>query len=149
MKPIQKIILIAALVACAAGITAIGVAYAQEGGPREGLAELLGMTKEEIQEQLQSGRTIQELAQDAGVDLEAFREENRANRQEELRTRIKEALANGDISQDQADWLLEGLENGYMEGLGFRFGARDGDPAKPQEEGMQGRRGGNLPATSE
>ncbi len=138
MKPIVKYTLIAALVIGAAGITVIGIAYAKGIGPQEGLAELLGLDREELRELLRSGSTIQELADEAGVDLEAYQEEMAANRQEEMRTRIEEALAEGEISQDQADWLLEGLEKGYLNGPFFRTGGRNGKHPGFEGEGFPG-----------
>ena len=144
MKPFLKVTLIAALVIGAVGITAIGIAYAQGGGRGEGLAELLGLEPEELHELLRSGKTIEELADEAGVDLEAYREEMEANRQEEMRDRIEEALAEGDISQDQADWLLEGLEKGYMTGPFFKGGGRKGMGSGCDREGFPGTRGRNA-----
>ena len=147
MKPILKISLIAALVIGAVGITAIGIAYAQGDGPRGALAELLGLEPEELHELLDSGKTIQELADEAGVDLEAFHEEMEANRAEAMRTRIEEALAEGEISQDQADWLLEGLDKGYLSGPFFRTGGRKGNhPGGFDGEGFPGFPGRNAPA---
>lgn len=126
MKPILKYTLIGLLVVAIAGITVVGVAYAQGNDPRgrEAIAELLGLSIEELQEQLRDGKTIQELADEAGLDLEGFNAEMRAASQLDMQTRIEEALANGDISQDQADWLLEGLEKGYLDGLFFGMGSR-------------------------
>ena len=141
MKPIAKITLIAALVIAAVGITVIGVAYAQGDGPKEGLAELLGLEPEELRDLLHSGKTIEELADEAGVDLEAFREEMVANREEKMRERIEEALAAGDISQDQADWLLEGLEKGYLDGPFFKMGGRGGGRPGSDGDGTPGMRG--------
>ena len=37
-------------------------------------------------------------------------------RQDDMQTRIEEALANGEITQEHADWLLEGLEKGFLDG---------------------------------
>lgn len=138
MKPIVKITLIASLVIGAVGITAMGIAYAQENGPREGLAELLGLEPEELRELLHSGETIQDLADEAGVDLEVFREEREANREEEMRAKIEGALADGKISQDQADWLLEGLDKGYLSGPFFRAGGRKTKHSDCDGEGLPG-----------
>jgi len=126
MKPIIKYTLIGLLVVVVAGISVAGIAYAQGDGPdvRDGLAELLGLTQEEFRDQLQDGKTLQELAEAAGVDLEAFREEMRQTSQEDLKTRIEKALANGDITQEHADWLLAGLEKGFLNGPFVRFGGR-------------------------
>lgn len=126
MKQYLKYTLIGLLVVAVAGISVVGVAYAQGDDPRgqDALAELLGLTTEELRDQLQDGKTIQDLADEAGVDLEGFREEIRAVNQVDMQTRIEEALANGEISQDQADWLLEGLEKGYLDSPFFGMGGR-------------------------
>ncbi len=143
MKKIFKYMLIAVLVAAVAGLTAAGAAYAQGDDPpfrdRDGIAELLGLTPEELREQIQDGKTIEELAAEAGVDLDAYHQEMQEQRQEELRARIEEALENGDISQGQADWLLEGLDNGYLSGPFFHFGGRgSGDPgSRPSFDGKR------------
>lgn len=143
MKPIIKYTLIGLLVVVAAGITVAGVAYAQGDYPHpmEALAELLGLDIEELRGQLQSGATIQELADEAGVNLDAFREEMNANRQEDMRGRIEEALANGDISQDQADWLLEGLEKGYLNRPFYKPVLGGGQRPGCDREGVPGMRG--------
>lgn len=146
MKPIYKTILIAALVIGAVGISAIGIAYASEDGPREGLAELLGLDREELRELLRSGSSLEELAEEADVDLDAYREEMTANRQEDMQTRIEEALAEGEISQDQADWLLEGLEKGYLDGPFFKMGGRGGGRPGLDGDGMPGLRGVKSPS---
>ena len=145
MKPMIKYMMIGLLVAAFAGFTVMGVAYAQGDDPRgrDALAELLGLTPEELREQLQDGKTIKELADEAGVDLDVYQQEIHLSRQENLESRIEEALANGDISQDQADWLLEGLEKGYLDGpfFGWEGGVAGGRPgvAGDRPSGMRGR----------
>ncbi len=144
MKPFMKYTLIGLLVVVVAGISVAGIAYAQGDGPgvRDELAELLGLTQEEFRDQLQDGKTLQELAEAAGVDLEAFREEMRQTNQEDLKTRIEEALTKGDITQEHADWLLVGLEKGFLNGPFVGFGGRgsDGRPDMDRAKmpGMQG-----------
>ena len=70
-------------------------------------------------------------------------------RLESTQSRIKEALAAGEISQEHADWLQEGLEKGFLDGPIFRFGGH-GKPDGPDflgprlgsgEEGEPGSRG--------
>ena len=145
MKAILKFTLIGLLVVVVAGITVAGVAYAQGDGPdgREGLAEILGLTREELRDQLQDGKTLEELAEAAGVDLEAYREEIRQTKQVDLETRIEEALDNGDITQDHADWLLEGLKKGFLDNPFVGFGGRESS-GRPDMDGagMPGMRGG-------
>ncbi len=150
MKPFLKFTLIGLLAVVVAGVTVAGVAYAQGDGPdgREGLAELLGFTREELREQLQDGKTLEELAEAVGIDLTAYREELRQNNQVDLETKIEEALANGEISQEHADWLLEGLDKGFLDGPIFGLGGREsgerGSGNRPDVDGagMPGMREG-------
>lgn len=140
MKPILKTTLISLLVVGLVGITAVGIAYAQgdDPHPREILAELLGLTREEIREELLSGKTLEDLAESAGVDLNELQESLKADREENLRTRIEQALAAGDISREQADWLLEGLEKGYLNGPFGIFGGQAKPDGAPGYPGMDG-----------
>ena len=144
MKPILKYTLIGLLVVVVAGISVAGVAYAQGDDPRgrDSLAELLGLTTEELREQLQDGKTIQDLAEGAGVDLDTFRDEMRANNQVDMETRIEETLANGDITQEHAVWLLEGFDKGFLDGPFAGLGGR-GPGGRPDMDGagMPGIRG--------
>ena len=154
MKPITKIVLVSLLVIAVVGLTVTGIAYAQNGGPhpRERLAELLGLTPDEIRQQIQSGTTLQDLATDAGIDLEAYHKSVKSDREEQLQERIQEMLAEEEISRDQADWLLEGLEKGYLFSPFFRPDGRfPGNPENRPEmdrEGFPGRQNGD-PFSSE
>ena len=145
MKAILKFTLIGLLAVVVAGITVAGVAYAQGDGPdgREGLTELLGLTREELRDQLQDGKTLEELAEEAGVDLETYREEMRQTKQVDLKIKIEEALANGDITQDHAVWLLEGLDKGFLDSPFVGLGGR-GSGGRPDMDGagMPDMRGG-------
>ena len=73
----------------------------------------------------------------------------RQTRQTNLETKIEEAFANGEITQDQADWLLEGLEKGFLDGPFIGFGGR-GSGSRPDMDGagMPGMRGGKPPLIS-
>ena len=86
-------------------------------------AEALNMTTDELIDKLQSGKTLEEIATEAGVDIQDVRDAIQAARETELRDRIQQALDNGTITQEHADWLLEGLEKGFLGGPGgFGFG---------------------------
>jgi hypothetical protein len=39
-----------------------------------------------------------------------------------MRDAIAQAVEDGEMTQDEADWRLEGLEQGYMSGRGFGRG---------------------------
>lgn len=84
----------------------------------EWLAEQFGMTVDELKAELEAGKTITELAEEKGVDLQAAQIEV-------MKERIQQAVEDGTLTQEQADWLLQGLEQGFMPGgRGFDFGGR-------------------------
>jgi hypothetical protein len=93
----------------------------------EAAAELLGMTADELSTQLWGGSTLADLADKAGVDLQTLRDAveaaNQAAMEAAVRDAIEQALEDGYITQEQADWLLQGLEQGFLPmGRGFGFG---------------------------
>jgi DNA-directed RNA polymerase specialized sigma subunit len=93
-------------------------------------ANALGMTTDELSSELQSGKTLAEIAEGAGVDLQVVQDAIRAAHTEEMRQWIEQSVSDGTISQEKADWLLEGLEKGFLDspGFGFGFGRGHGGP---------------------
>jgi hypothetical protein len=85
-------------------------------------AEALDMTTDELITALQSGKTLEELADEAGVELQDVQDAIQAAREVEMRERIEQAVADGTMTQEKADWLSEGLEKGFLDGPGFGFG---------------------------
>jgi hypothetical protein len=85
----------------------------------EAAAEALGMTTDEVTSALQGGKTLQDLADEAGVDIADVHAAIQAVHVAEARERIAQAVEDGTMTQEQADWMLEGLDNGYMMGRGF------------------------------
>jgi hypothetical protein len=139
----KTLILVGGLLAALVVLTVGGatIAYAQSstlsdplhGGPGgrrgplggaglEAAAVALGMTTDELTTALRQGKTLEQLAEEAGVDVQDVREAIRAARDVELRERIEQAVADGTLTQEKADWLLEGLEKGFLDGPGFGFG---------------------------
>lgn len=128
-----------ALGALAVGFT--GAAYAQEDtnqpeeteaqvwlhGRRGGLdpvaleaaAQVLGMTPDELSTQLWGGKTLADLAEEKGVALEDVQAAVEAAHEQAFKDRIAQAVTDGEITQEHADWLLEGLEKGFIGGHGF------------------------------
>lgn len=97
----------------------------------EAAAQVLGMTSEELSNQLWAGKTLADLAAEKGIDLETLRSTVeaavQAARASELRTQIEQAVADGKITQEHADWLLEGLDKGFlMNGFGLGRGMHGG-----------------------
>jgi hypothetical protein len=90
-------------------------------------AKVLNMTSDELSTALQSGKTLEQLATDKGIDIQKVQSAIQAAHATEMRDRIKQAVADGTITQANADWLLEGLDKGYIGVPGaFGFGGPHG-----------------------
>lgn len=95
------------------------------GGPNstfDAIAKALNLTPTQLFEQLHSGKTLDEIAKAQGVDLTKLQEAANAARVQAMKDAIAQAVKDGKISQEQADWLLQGLEKGYW--MGGRGGFR-------------------------
>lgn len=89
----------------------------------DAVAEALGLTPEQLFSELHSGKTLEEIAEEKGVDIQKVYEAARAARVQQMKDAIRQAVEEGRMTQEQADWLLEGLEKGYFPmGRGFGFG---------------------------
>jgi hypothetical protein len=106
-----------------------------DGAALEAVAGVLNMSTDDLSAALESGKTLQELADEAGVDIQEIHDALSAVREESMRERIAQALEDGTITQEHADWLLEGLDKGFLDGPGFGFrhgpGGLLGDGAPP------------------
>lgn len=98
------------------------------------LAEALGLTPVELFTELHAGRSLDEIAEEQGVDLEEVQEVMSAARTDQMEERIAQAVEDGLMSEEQAEWLLEGIEQGYGpmgggfgRGRGGCFGEPPGD----------------------
>ena len=117
-------------------------------------AQALGMTTDELSTQLWGGETLSSLAEQAGVDLQAVRDAVQAACQEATKAAIEQAVQNGNMTRDKADWLLEGLEKGYWGGEMPGFGMGRGGFHGPRGFrgfggfGSFGAPNGNRPDTS-
>jgi len=145
-------ILIGGLLAVAIlfGAAQVTTAYAQEGTPStpvagqsggghghggRGMGEtelaaastVLNMTSDEISTALAEGKTLEDLAATAGVDIQKVKDAISAAHAVEMRASITAGVADGTISQEKADWLLEGLDKGFLDGRGFGIGGPRGD----------------------
>jgi hypothetical protein len=134
------------------GVVGATNAYAQDGsndplhgrGPGgrglglEGLqaaAEALNMTTDELINALRSGQTLEQLAEAAGVDIQEVQDAIQAAQSEAFRTRIQQAVTDGTITQEHADWLLEGLDKGFIGGPGgFGLGGPHGPGFGPRPD---------------
>lgn len=104
------------------------------------VAQTVGMTLEELRAYLADGGNLRELLADNDLDLETIREQAQATVLADLQTCLSEGVANGTITQAQADFLLERATNfergewrGQFPGLGNRM------------PGMPGNHGGSRP----
>lgn len=79
----------------------------------EAAAKALGMTADDLSAQLWGGKTLSDLAEEKGVDIADVQAAVEAAQVAETKTAIEQAVTDGEITQDKADWLLAGLEAGY------------------------------------
>lgn len=70
------------------------------------IAEALGITVEELQAARAEGKTLPQLVAELGLDLE----EVRAAIQAGVTEAINQAVADGTLTQEQANWMLERME---------------------------------------
>jgi hypothetical protein len=80
------------------------------------VAKALNLTPTQLFEQLHSGKTLTEIAAAQGVDLQKVQDALQADRAQAQRDAIAQAVKDGKITQEQADWLLQGLDKGYLPG---------------------------------
>ncbi|MBI4760864.1 MAG: hypothetical protein HY780_06595 [Chloroflexi bacterium] len=91
----------------------------------EAVAKVFGMTTDEVSSALQSGKTLLDLANEKGIAIEDVQAALQAVRAAEMRDAIAQAVKDGTMTQEKADWLLEGLDKGFIgggDGLGLGRG---------------------------
>lgn len=98
------------------------------------VAETLGLTPTELFTRLHDGATLEEIAEEQDVAMDEIQSAVSAARAETMRQSIEQAVEDGRITQEQANWMLEGLDKGYLpmgrgmgRGLGRRWGCPMGD----------------------
>jgi hypothetical protein len=80
----------------------------------DAVAEALGLTPEELFTELHSGKTLDEIATAKGVDLQKVQDAAQAAQLAERKAEIEQAVKEGTITQEQADWMLQGIDQGWM-----------------------------------
>ena len=99
-------------------------------------AKALDLTPTELFTELHSGKTLTDIAKDKEVDIKTVTQAIDDVRQAAMKKAIEQAVTDGRMTRDQADWTLKGIENGWMGGPGFGLrgmGAGPGQPpAQPQ-----------------
>lgn len=105
----------------------------------EAAAEALGMTADELSLQLWGGKTLADLAEEANVDLQDVQDAVNAALEGAKRDAIEQAVEDGTLTREHADWLLEGLDKGYWGGHGFDgFNGRGGFGGRGRFPGFGG-----------
>lgn len=95
--------------------------------------EVLGLTPEEFFAELHAGKSMADIAEEQGVEMEAVQDAMNAARGEAMEQAIDQAVEDGSLSREQADWMLEGLEQGFFPG-GQGFGRGRGGGFHPEGE---------------
>jgi hypothetical protein len=85
-------------------------------------AEALGLTQEDLETALDSGKTMWQVAQEKGLTQEQFQQAMLEARQ----NAFEQMVADGVITQTQANWMLSHMQN--LGGQGGRFGGQGGCP---------------------
>ena len=91
-------------------------------------AKALGLTPTELFTELHSGKTLSDIAKDKGVDIKTVTQAMDDVRQAAMKKAVEQAVTDGRMTRDQADWTLKGIENGWM---GGGFGGRGMGPGGP------------------
>lgn len=158
MKKTVLIVSVIALALLVVGAVRVGVAYAQSGQPpvygrgmmggggygpmhdyvERALAEKLGLTEEQVEEQFAAGKTMYQIALDNGIaeaDIPAFLTEVHT-------TAFDAAVADGLLTREQADFMLQRMQaNGYGTGnCPMHNGAGNGNGFRGGPGGMMGGR---------
>lgn len=93
-----------------------------DGAALEAVANVLDMSTDDLSAALEDGQTLQDLADAAGVDMQEIKDALNTVREENMREGIAQAVEDGTMTQEKADWLLEGLDKGFLDGPHFGFG---------------------------
>lgn len=91
----------------------------------EAAAKALNLSTDQLAAELWGGRTLAELADRAGVSLTTVRDAVQAACRDVQKQRIEQAVQDGRLSREKADWLIEGLEKGFW-GMGPGAWQQDG-----------------------
>jgi hypothetical protein len=171
-KRIAAVVGVVALVAVVA-VLVVGTAFAQSGTPGsqatplapkdrafgfgkgpgfwgggsmadfDAMAKALNLNPTQLFEQLHSGKTLAEIATAQNVDLTKVQEAANATRIQAMKDRISQAVTDGTMTKAQAEWLLQGLDNGYM---GKGPGGFGGHMGRGGMRGFGGRTPSRMPS---
>ena len=97
----------------------------------DALAEVLGMDVDELKDALRAGQTPQELAEAQGLDWEEVQAQLQEQALEAARERLAQAVEEGKLTQEQADAILERMENAPLGAFRKGFRGHQGRPCGP------------------
>ncbi len=124
----KKTLLIVALLVVALGALGVGVVFAQGGQPpfgqggygwmhnyvEQALAAKLGLTEKQVEDQLATGKPMYQIALDNDI-----KQADLANFMNEVhKDAFAKAVKDGVLTQQQADWMLQRMQNMYQNGYG-------------------------------
>jgi len=96
----------------------------------DAVAEALGLDPTGLFTELHEGRSVAEIAEQEGVELEEIQDAIQRARVEARKEAIEQAVEDGRLSEAQGEWMVEGLEEGYVpEGRRFAPGQNCGPGA--------------------
>jgi polyhydroxyalkanoate synthesis regulator phasin len=81
----------------------MGIEGRSGGRNLDGMASILGLTSEELKAELESGKNMQDILAEHGLTVEEFRQKM----QEQREAQIARDVADGKITQEQADKILQ------------------------------------------
>jgi hypothetical protein len=118
-------------------------------------AKALKLTADELKAQLWGGQTMSGLADKAGVDIATVQSAVQAACQQAQIDAINQAVKDGKLTQANADWLIEGIQKGYIGGgkgagfggFGMGFGMEMGGRGMMGHPGFRGPKG-TTPSTT-
>ena len=129
----KKTILIVGLLVAAMMVLGVGVAFAQGPAPYAGngpalqngagwmhdyvekaFAAKLGLTENQVEDQLASGKPMYQIALDNGIQQEALADFMNGVHADALAAAVKDGV----VSQEQADWMLQRMQNRGGYGMG-------------------------------
>ncbi len=84
-------------------------------------ATALKLSPSEFFDRLHSGQTVAQIAQAQGVELKTVQDAVRAVQQNNVHQALAKAVADGRMTQAQADWLQQGVDNNWLSGAVATF----------------------------
>ncbi len=84
-------------------------------------ADLLGASLDEVKQAWAEGKSLQELATSKGISADTLKQKMQAQRLEKEKSMLSTLVAQGVITQAQADTRLAAIQNGTVKGGFGRF----------------------------